>query len=198
MVATDAAANAATDDGPVAIPAEDEAVHDAAPASAIAPPVPPPPPASVADAAVTPPGTPPRRRRRWPFVLALVLVVAVAVGAAAILLGAAPVVTNAGPLGVNNDVRLAVTPQRGGCNTTFRFVATGTVHGTGTLVYRFEQSDGRMTPDTPVTITPQDVSFRFTHTWRFQESQEVHATMTFRIIAPTGRSSTQAIDYSCA
>ena len=38
-----------------------------------------------------------------------------------------------------------VSPASAGCNTTFAFVASGSLSGTGTLVYRWEQSDGQVT-----------------------------------------------------
>jgi hypothetical protein len=103
-----------------------------------------------------------------------------------------------GPLTVGTDVKLAVTPQQGGCDTTFNFEATGSLSGTGTLVYRWERSDGQQTADIPVAITANEGSFRFTMPWRILGKQKLDAQMTFRIVSPTQRTASRAISYNCA
>jgi len=136
------------------------------------------------------------RRRRALVVAAVVLIAAII--AAVLLFAATNVVGNTGPLGVNNDVRLTVTPQRGGCNTTFDFVATGTLHGTGTMVYRFDQSDGLTSGNISLPVTSNEHSFRLTRQWRLQDSLDVPETLTFRIVQPSSHTATQMISYTCA
>jgi hypothetical protein len=93
-------------------------------------------------------------------------------------------------------VALTATPQLGGCNTDFGFVATGTLSGQGQLVYRWERSDGQQSSDIPVTITDQR-SFRFTITWRVIGRQRLQGTMTFRLVRPDQRAVSRTISYSC-
>ncbi len=69
--------------------------------------------------------------------------------------GQAERVVPSGPLTLGSDATLTATPVTGGCNTTFSFVGRGSLSGTGTLVYRWEQSDGQVTADTSLPITPK-------------------------------------------
>jgi hypothetical protein len=108
----------------------------------------------------------------------------------------APVTT--GPLKVGTDVAIKVTPSQGGCGTTFTFVATGSLSGVGKLSYRWEQSDGRNTPDLEIVIDKTVGSFDLHQSWRLEGSQEVKGSMTFHILAPQQRSAAAKIAYSCS
>ncbi|MDQ6847709.1 MAG: hypothetical protein M3019_09045, partial [Candidatus Dormibacteraeota bacterium] len=101
------------------------------------------------------------------------------------------------PLVVGGDATLAVSPPSAGCNTTFMFVARGSLSGTGTLVYRWEQSDGQVTANTSLPIPSDDGAFRLTESWRIQGSQKVNGTMTLHIVKPTDRRISKAFTYSC-
>jgi hypothetical protein len=102
-----------------------------------------------------------------------------------------------GPLAVGSDASLTVTPKTSGCDTTFVFVGRGSLHGTGTLVYRWEQSDGSVTSDTPLTIHPNTGAFQLTQAWRLQGSQTVNGSMTLHILRPVDRSLRQSFRYVC-
>jgi serine/threonine protein kinase len=139
------------------------------------------------------------RRRRLVLPVLAVLVVAAAAVAGALLLasrgggGAA----STGPLAIGSDASLGVTPATAGCNTTFSFIARGSLSGAGTLVYRWEQSDGQTTADTSLPITSDEGAFQLTEAWRLQGSQKVSGTMTLHILKPVDRKLKQAFTYSC-
>lgn len=187
-------------------------LHGAAPPPPIArpPSAPPPsylpPPEPRHRAAITELDSEERRRPAWllPVVLVLGLLL-VAGGVAAgvyVAVGRSSGGGNPGPLSVGNDVQLTATPQSGHCDPSthrldFQFVATGTLNGQGTLVYRWERSDGRQSDDIPVTITSDEGSFKFTTTWSIQGNQTFQGTMTFRVVSPTSRVVNQAISYTC-
>jgi serine/threonine protein kinase len=160
-----------------------------------------PPPQPRERAAITEIDSEERPARRWVLPLVIVLVVLVLVGGG---LGAAVATgaigggggSNSGPLQVGGDVKLAATPQQGGCDTNFQFVATGSLSGQGTLVYRWERSDGQQTSDIPVQVK-DDGSFRFTMAWRVLGHQKLDGKMTFRILSPTARVVNQSISYNC-
>jgi hypothetical protein len=101
------------------------------------------------------------------------------------------------PLAVGGDATLGVTPASAGCNTTFSFIARGSLSGTGTLVYRWEQSDGQVTADTSLPITSDEGAFQLTEAWRLQGSQRVSGTMTLHILKPVDRKISRAFTYSC-
>jgi serine/threonine protein kinase len=133
----------------------------------------------------------------WALViLGALLVVAGAAVAAVVLTRSPGGGSSNGPLAVGHDVRLSVTPQQGGCDTDFQFAATGSLTGQGTLLYRWERSDGQQTDDIPVAITDQR-SFRFTIAWRIIGHQQRSGTMTFRIVQPASRVVNQTITYNC-
>ena len=90
-----------------------------------------------------------------------------------------------------------MSPATGGCNTTFAFVGRGSLSGTGTLVYRWEQSDGQVTADTSLPITSSEGAFQLTQAWRLQGSQKVDGTMTLHILKPVDRRLSQTFHYSC-
>jgi hypothetical protein len=130
------------------------------------------------------------------------LVVLVLAGALVIALFATGAIggskASTGPLRVGTDAKITVTPAQGGCNTVFNFVATGSVSGSGTLLYRWERNDGRQTADIPVTVTPEDASFRLPGpAWRIDGHQTSELRMTFRIISPSERTVSQVVNYSC-
>lgn len=145
-------------------------------------------------------GGAPRHRRRVLVVAALgAVAVAAAVVAGIVFLGG----NTAGgkpsnvPLSVGTDAALGVTPSTGSCNSTFTFIGRGSLTGTGTLVYRWEQSDGQATADTSLPITPNEGAFQLTQAWRLQGSQKVSGTMTLHILKPVGRKLTRPFTYSC-
>ena len=103
-----------------------------------------------------------------------------------------------GPLALGHDATLTVSPASGGCNTTFVFVARGSLSGTGTLVYRWEQSDGLASADTSLPITADEGSYQLTQAWRLQGSQSVDGTMTLRILQPAAMTLTRTFHYACS
>jgi hypothetical protein len=137
------------------------------------------------------------RRVRLLLLLALAAVVAAAVAAVVLLAGRGGGASPIGPLTLGADAKLTVSPASGGCNTTFAFVAGGSLSGTGTLVYRWEQSDGQVTADTSLPIKSDDGAFRLTQAWRLQGSQKVDGTMTLHVLKPAGRRLTQTFHYNC-
>lgn len=151
--------------------------------------LPPPPPA---------PTVARRRRRRRRLVAAALLVgalVAAVVVAAIALSGHG--ITPAGPLVVGSGATVVVSPATGSCNTTFSFIARGPLSGAGTLVYRWEQSDGEVTANTSLPITTDEGAFQLTEAWRLQGSQTVNGTMTLHILQPVDRRISQSFHYSC-
>jgi hypothetical protein len=142
----------------------------------------------------------PRRRGRRILLVAAGLVIAGAGTAAAIvLLGghATTVATPSAPLSLGNDATLAVTPVSGGCNTTFVFVARGSLRGTGTLVYRWQQSDGQSSAPTSLVITADKGAFQLTQAWRLQGAQALDGTMALQIIMPRNLTLTRSFHYAC-
>jgi hypothetical protein len=138
------------------------------------------------------------RRGRLLAALAALIVVAAAALAAFLLIGrgAGGRALNA-PLVIGNDATLGVAPVSGGCNTTFSFIARGSLSGSGTLVYRWEQSDGQITDNTSLPITASEGAFQLSQAWRLQGSQTVHGTMTLHLLKPTDRRISRSFTYSC-
>ena len=150
------------------------------------------------DRPVVPARGPRRRGRIVAAVVAALVVVAAAVAAAILLTGhAGPGTASAGPLMIGSDTKMAVTPASGGCNTTFAFVARGSLSGAGTLVYRWEQSDGEVTPDTSLPINSSEGSFGLSQAWRLEGSQKVSGSMTLHILKPVDRKISQTFTYNC-
>jgi hypothetical protein len=138
-----------------------------------------------------------RRRGMVLAVLAVAVVAAAAVAAVVLLVGGHSAPVSPGPLVVSNNATLDVNPQTGGCNTTFSFVARGSLSGVGTLVYRWEQSDGQVTADTSVPIGSTEGAFQFVEAWRLQGSQSVSGSMTLHILKPVDRKISRPFRYSC-
>jgi hypothetical protein len=160
-----------------------------------------PPPEPRARAAITEVDSEDRRRPGWLIPL-IVLVVALLAGGgvgAAYALGAfGSGSANNGPLAVGSDVKLAVQPSQGGCNTVFSFVASGSVSGAGTLTYRWERSDGFVSQDIPVTVSADDARFELPGPpWRISGHQS-QLQMTFHIVKPTERVVSATVPYTCA
>ena len=153
-------------------------------------------------ATTTAPRRAPRRRRRLRRALVVVaLLVLVAAGGTAAgltLLGGRTTVSNPGPLTLEPGATVTVTPASGGCDTTFVFVGRGSLHGTGTLVYRWEQSDGQVSADTSLTITPDEGAYQLTQAWRIQGSQTLDASMTLHILKPADSRMTRSFHYACS
>lgn len=151
-------------------------------------------------AATTPTTAQPRRhhRRRWLLSGSVALVVAALVVVVLLLVnGGGSTILNSGPLTVGGNVAVHVRPATGGCNTTFIFDATGTVTGSGALVYRWEQSDGYVTANSTIMITPSDGSFDLTQAWRIQGGQTLTGRETFHVLSPVDRAVTQSFGYHC-
>lgn len=147
----------------------------------------------------TPSGRPRGRRRRWMFgIAALALLVAAAVVAGIVALGQPQAPHPAGPLAIGSDAVLTVTPAKGGCNTTFVFVGRGSVSGTGTLVYRWEQSDGQSSAATSLPITAADGAFQLTQAWRLQGAQTLDGSMTLHLLSPVDRTLKRPFRYACS
>ncbi|MDQ6856038.1 MAG: hypothetical protein M3Z57_03065 [Candidatus Dormibacteraeota bacterium] len=144
-----------------------------------------------------------RRATRRPgraFAVAALAVLILAAAAAAVILVAGrggKGASSTGPLTVGSDASLVVTPVTGGCNTTYAFVGTGLLSGTGKLVYRWEQSDGQVSADTVLPISADEGSFRLTQAWRLQGSQKVDGAMTLHILKPVDRKLSQTFHYTC-
>jgi hypothetical protein len=138
------------------------------------------------------------RRRAILILLGALLVLAAAATAAVLLLGGSGGrVSPSTPLVVGSDATVVVNPATGGCNTTFGFVGQGSLSGTGTLVYRWEQSDGQATSDTSLPITSSEGAFELTEAWRLQGSQTVNGAMTLHILRPLDRRISRSFRYSC-
>ena len=158
-------------------------------------------PARRAASAVTETQPQRKRSRRVRRVLAGAALVTGAV-AAGILIGlVVAVLRGTGPsasagLTVDPPLSLQVDPPHGSCDTTFAVTATGAVQGRGTLVYRWERSDGLQTEDTQLAIPASNSSFRITERWAPSGSLS-QPTITFRIVSPNPMSVTQALPYSC-
>ena len=139
------------------------------------------------------------RHGRRPLLIALAAMVIAAVVVGVILVagrggGAAG---SSHPLSISADATLVVSPVTAGCNTTFSFVGKGSLSGTGTLVYRWEQSDGQVTADTSLPITSSEGAFQLTQAWRLQGSQKLDGTMTLHLLTPVDRKLSQSFHYSC-
>jgi hypothetical protein len=146
----------------------------------------------------TAPGRPHRRRRRALLgALAALVVAAAAVSAVLVLGGGHNTPAPIAPLVLGPDAAVTVTPQTGGCNTTFVFVARGSLSGVGQLVYRWEQSDGQVTADTSLPIGSNEGAFQLVEAWRLQGSQTVSGSMTLHILKPVARQIVRSFHYSC-
>jgi hypothetical protein len=142
----------------------------------------------------------PRRRRRRALVIAALALVAIGAGVTAglVFLGGHGGPVHTGPLTLGSDAALTVSPATGRCNTTFTFIGRGSLTGTGTLRYRWEQSDGQSTSDTALPITSDEGAFQLTQAWRLQGSQTVEGTMTLHILSPVDRRLHQSFHYACS
>jgi hypothetical protein len=138
-----------------------------------------------------------RRRRMLAGALAAAVVAAAAVTAALLLGGGQKTPAPGAPLVIGRDAAVTVSPQTGGCNTTFVFVARGSLSGVGKLVYRWEQSDGQATADTTLPIGSNEGAFQLVEAWRLQGSQTVNGSMTLHILKPVARQIGRSFRYSC-
>jgi hypothetical protein len=137
---------------------------------------------------------PPSGLRRWWWAVALAVAAVVAVVLLVLLLRPAG---SGGPLVVGTDVGLSATQETGpDCTTVVHLTATGGLSGSGTLVYRFERSDGQSTGDTPLPVDG-NTGFSVTEDWRFVGIHQGGGTMTFRIVSPTTREVSQAVTVRC-
>ncbi|MGD1053166.1 MAG: protein kinase [Candidatus Dormibacteria bacterium] len=144
-------------------------------------------------------------RHRWIWALLGLIVIAAALAAGVVVLReptASGTSAVAHPLSVGDDVRLAVQPgNTGGCDTTFTFTATGSLSGTGTLTYEWVRSTGSGNPvytRFSVTIPSSDASFLFTTPLQLTGPATISATVTFQILSPSARATSQTIHYVCS
>ncbi|HEX6539951.1 MAG TPA: protein kinase [Candidatus Dormibacteraeota bacterium] len=129
----------------------------------------------------------------------LLLVAAAIVGAlggmlASAIRGGAPAA--AGALSVARPVSVQLQPVHGTCNSVFAATATGHVRGAGTLVYRWERSDGLQTEDTTLNVARNDATFLITEHWQL-DGAVAHPSITFRLVSPVAMAVTRALGYSC-
>jgi hypothetical protein len=148
-----------------------------------------------------PAAVPARRRRRRRALLALLALVVAAAAAAvvAVILLQPPHSTAVapGPLVIGSDASVTVNRATGGCDTTFSFLARGSVSGVGSMVYRWEQSDGQVTDDVTLHIVSSEGSFELAEAWRLQGSQTVNGTMTLHLLQPVDRKISRSFHYAC-
>jgi hypothetical protein len=104
---------------------------------------------------------------------------------------------SSGPLVVGTDVRLDATSERSGdCVTTVHLIARGSLNGGGTMVYRFERSDGQSTGDTRLDVNG-NTGFEISEDWRFVGVHKGGGTMVFRIVSPTTRQVRHDVSVTC-
>lgn len=101
-----------------------------------------------------------------------------------------------GALSVTRPVSVRLQPAQGACDSVFAATATGHVHGAGTLVYRWERSDGLQTEDTALNVRPDDGTFLITEHWQL-DGKIAHPWITFRLVSPVSLAVTRALGYSC-
>lgn len=147
-------------------------------------------------------GVPERRRPRS---LRRALVAAELVAACVVLGVTAGLIVSAvrgggsaagGPLQVGSPLSLNVEPAAGSCNSVFIATATGPVQGHGTLVYRWERSDGLSSANTPLSVSSADGSFLITQHWELNGAVS-HPAITFRVVSPVAMTVTRRLQYSC-
>jgi hypothetical protein len=146
------------------------------------------------------------RRRATPARVLRMSIAGVAVVVLAVLLGVvggflASAIRGAPPaavasLSVGRQVSVQVEPVQGSCNRVFVATARGPVQGSGTLVYRWERSDGQQTANTPVSVASNDGSFLITEHWQLS-GQVNNPAITFRLLSPVAMTVTQPLTYSC-
>lgn len=102
----------------------------------------------------------------------------------------------AAPLSVGRPVSLRVEPAQGSCNSVFVATATGSVRGSGTLLYRWERSDGEQSASTALPVSANDGSFLITEHWQLS-GQVSHASITFQLLSPIAMTLTRPLQYSC-
>lgn len=141
-----------------------------------------------------------RRRRRLSALTGFALVAAaIVVG----LLGGVVVSAMRGgggvtsdPLSVGRPVTVQIQPAMGTCNSVFVATARGPVRGQGTLVYRWERSDGLQSEDTRLAVPAGDSFFLVTEHWQLS-GQISHPRITFHLVDPVAVTVTAPITYTC-
>jgi hypothetical protein len=102
-----------------------------------------------------------------------------------------------GPLVIGTDVTLDATQESGpDCTTVEHFTAHGSLSGAGTIVYRFERSDGQSTGDQRLDVSG-NTGFAVTEDWRFVGVHQGGGTMVFRIVSPATREVRRDVSVSC-
>lgn len=141
------------------------------------------------------PGRALRKRVAAAAVVGLALLVGVGGGLlASAMRGSTP--APAGSLSVGQQVSVQVRPVQGWCNSAFVATARGPVQGSGTLVYRWERSDGEQTANTQLSVRPSEGSFLITEHWQ-AGGQVSHPAITFRLVSPVAMAVTRSLPYSC-
>ncbi|MBV8527521.1 MAG: hypothetical protein JOZ75_04330 [Candidatus Dormibacteraeota bacterium] len=143
--------------------------------------------------------TTPARSLRVAATGAALVVLALAVGVAGGVV--VPAIRGTSPpapaaLSVSRPVSLHVEPAQGSCTGTFVASATGSVHGAGTILYRWQRSDGEQTGSTALPVSSRDGSFLITQHWQLN-GQVSHASITFELLSPVAMSVTRPLQYTC-
>jgi len=84
----------------------------------------------------------------------------------------------------------------GSCSGTYRLVATGSLAGTGPLVYRWDASGDRSTGDRSLQIASGVRSFSVTQLWQPSASQD-QPSISFQVVRPAPMTITRSVDTRC-
>ena len=103
---------------------------------------------------------------------------------------------SAAVLRVQPPLAVRVQPPAGSCNTTFDVQVDGQVSGHGSLVYRWERSDGARSPDTTLSVALGDTAFRVHEEWTVP-LQTRSPALTFRLLSPAPMAVTQTLEEHC-
>ena len=104
--------------------------------------------------------------------------------------------TPPGSLSVGRPVVLQVAPGPGSCDGMFVATATGSVRGSGTLLYRWARSDGEQSAATVLPVSAKDGSFLITQHWVLT-GQVSNASITFQLLSPVAMSVTRPLPHTC-
>jgi eukaryotic-like serine/threonine-protein kinase len=101
------------------------------------------------------------------------------------------------PVQLAGPLTLTVTPAEGGCDTSFTIRASAPVRGAGSIVYRWERSDGGVTAKTPLQVTTADASIAVTQSW-YVSGPESPPWIAFQVVSPAPARRAVTLDYACS
>lgn len=134
-------------------------------------------------------------------ILVILLLAGGGTGAALVLLGGGSV--SSGPLQVGHDTGVTVQRQPvSDCNILYVATATGSLSGSGVLVYHFDASDTSSgdvhstSGDFRSTITTE-TGFRYQWSIRYSGHRTGAGTITFAVTSPTTLQRSVSFDSSC-